>query len=231
MKNNNPETISKSNSLIEASYKLTLNEQRLIICSLQVFDQSQKMPDKIRVYASDFAKLFELEVRAAYGVIGEAASKLFERTIYTADETRGERERKRWIITQKYLDNEGAVEITYHADIKPYLSQLRDKITSYDPHRVAALTSSYSFRLFELLISHLNEGETTYDLEEFREMLGVGDKYPKFAEFNRVVLSKAVKELNKKSELDVSVSLNRSGRSITSLTFTIRDLKQRRFDF
>lgn len=226
-----PDLVSESNSLIESSYKLGLDEQRLIVASLQTFDQSQRMPDKVRVYASDFAAIFKIDPKSVYKQVEEAATKLYERSIYTHDESTGKRIKKRWIITTTYQDSEGYVEITYHNEIKPYLSMLKDKITTYDPHGLAGLSSSYSFRLFKILIAHLSSGEVSYPVNKLRDMLGVDDqKYPKFGEFRRNVLDKAVSDLNKNSQLCIENHFVKNGRTIIAIKFTIKNQTQGTLD-
>ena len=57
--------IVKSNHLIEASYYLTLNEQRVILLAIaQIYrKEGIQMTDLFRVCARDFAKQFDLKCK------------------------------------------------------------------------------------------------------------------------------------------------------------------------
>ncbi|EKT4485241.1 TPA: replication initiation protein, partial [Pseudomonas aeruginosa] len=50
--------VTKSNSLIAASYRLTLNEHRLVLAAISQIDPRKPLPRPIRVCAHDFAELY-----------------------------------------------------------------------------------------------------------------------------------------------------------------------------
>ncbi|EPH7532904.1 replication initiation protein [Pseudomonas plecoglossicida] len=51
--------VTKSNSLIAASYRLTLNEHRLVLAAISQIDPRKPLPRPIRVCAHDFAELYD----------------------------------------------------------------------------------------------------------------------------------------------------------------------------
>ena len=96
-------TITKSNYLIEASYKLTLNEQRLILACIAQLDSRKPMPNgKLTVRATDFADTYGIPEHKAYEYLEEATTKLFERDIKTYDGR--SHQRFRWVDWVKYHD-------------------------------------------------------------------------------------------------------------------------------
>ncbi|WP_338149466.1 replication initiation protein [Xenorhabdus bovienii] len=64
------------------------------------------------------------------------------------------------------------------------------------------------------------------NVEDFRSMLGLEDKYLKFSELNKFVIKPAIKELNEKSNLTVNVDMIKKGRTIVSLHFQFKENKQ-----
>ena len=71
--------VTKSNDLIEASYKLTLNEQRLVLLAIARLDSRKPMPNgKLTIRAVEFAETFAVEPKHAYAALEEAATRLYE---------------------------------------------------------------------------------------------------------------------------------------------------------
>lgn len=58
--------VTKSNSLIAASYRLTLNEHRLVLAAISQIDPRKPLPRPIRVCAHDFAELYDLPVKCEF---------------------------------------------------------------------------------------------------------------------------------------------------------------------
>lgn len=71
--------VTKANALIEASYNLTLNEQRIILACAAKVDGRKPMPREA-VFVLDvdeFVELFGSDPKNAYAEMEEAASKLY----------------------------------------------------------------------------------------------------------------------------------------------------------
>ena len=64
-------------------------------------------------------------------------------------------------------------------------------------------------------------GERTIPLARLREMLDLGDKYPRIETLRRRVLDPAIAEINQHTDLTVSVAPQRKGRKIVGFHFTI----------
>ena len=57
--------VTKSNDLVIAAYKLTLNEQRLLLAAIAQIDPRKPMPRPITITAHDFADQYQLPVKQA----------------------------------------------------------------------------------------------------------------------------------------------------------------------
>src|SRR5690606_37989289 len=129
--------VTKANDLISASYRLTLQEQRLLLAAIAQVDPRKPMPSKITVTAASFAEIYGVPIRFAYTNLKEAADSLYERDIQTFDGKN--RTRIRWVYKATYAEGEGRVTLNFTVDVIPYLSMLNSKLTSYDLRRVANL--------------------------------------------------------------------------------------------
>ena len=88
--------ITKSNTLIKASYRLTLEQQRLILASLAQIDPRSDVPRKITIYAQDYARAFGLCMKSAYCQLRAVSKTIYERDITLHDMDRQRRMRIRW---------------------------------------------------------------------------------------------------------------------------------------
>lgn len=216
--------VYKANSLIEASYKLTLQEQRiLLICIAKLNPKNTNQTKNFQITAQEFLNIFpNIGKKHAEERLQEAIDKLAERWIhiYKDDEKR----RIRWIQEEaKYFNGEGKVEIVFSDSIMPYLTQLKGQFTSITLKNISPLKSNYSIRIYELLIQFKNIGSRTITVQKLRNMLEVEDKYQTFKSLNQWVIQPSIKELNEKSNLQISIQTIKNGRSIKSLQFNFKE--------
>ncbi|MEQ1965867.1 replication initiation protein [Xenorhabdus nematophila] len=223
----------KSNSLIEASYKLSLQEQRFLltcICKLKAFDVPAENQKTMTITASEFFCNFpEMGRENAERELNKAIDRLWDRTIFIKDENM--KREVRWLQERAtYLLGEGKIEITFSDSVLPYLTMLQGSFTKILLKNVSSLTSAYSIRLYELLIQRFDFQNRYMPLDEFRIILGIGDKYPQFRALNQWVIKPAVDELNEKTNLDVKVDTVKQGRKVVGLHFHFKENNQIKMD-
>ncbi len=82
--------------------------------------------------------------------------------------------------------------------------------------------SSYGIRLYELCLQWVGVGcEPEFEIDEFRELLGLGDKYKAVKDLRVRVINPAIIDINKHSKLRVTVNSKKCRRRITHLQFKI----------
>jgi len=218
--------ITKHNSLIEASYKLTLNEQRLVLLCIARLDARKPLPKNnlFTITAKEFSKTFGIEEKHAYEALNEAANILYERDIRTYDGKY--RERFRWICGIKYHDNEGKVTLSFSTWITPYLTMLHERFASYKLKQIAGLKSIYSIRLLEFLTQFKATGKLLIELDRFKDRLDLKNEYKRFFDLKKRVIEPAVKELKEKSNLFIDWKPIKIGRVIKQLEFIFSENKK-----
>jgi len=217
----------KSNALIEASYKLTLQEQRVLLMCIGKLNPIDTTPEKrFELTADEFYLAFpDMNRTNAERRLQEAIDRLAERWILLRNKT--EHREIRWIQEKaKYFDGEGKIEIVFADTIMPYLTQLTQQFTSITVKNISSLKSTYSIRIYELLMQFKKTGDRLINIMDFRSMLGVDDKYRAFRVLNDKIVKPAIKELNEKSNLIVSVDLVKKGREVVALHFHFKEDKQ-----
>ncbi|WP_298910934.1 replication initiation protein RepM [uncultured Psychrobacter sp.] len=220
--------VVKTNQLNSALQNLSLPEIRII--QLAIVDARETntglSTDKpLRIDALRYAEMFETTRQNGYKRMKDAEENLFNRRFSYIDE-RGKLIKSRWIQQVTYLDDEGAIELVFTLAVVNGISRIdgaEDFFTSYLLEQTAGMDSIYSVRLYELLVQWVTAKNTPlFELEKFRDQLGVEDhEYKRMGNFKLRVLDLAVKEINEKSDIKVSYSQVKKGRTITGFKFKV----------
>lgn len=222
--------VTKSNDLVEACYKLTLNEQRLVLMAIAQIDPRKPVRNGgyYQVSAADFAAHFPVTLKQAYEALDDGASRLIRRVVKTFDRAAKVREEFVWAHHVKYHDGDGRVEIGFSPKITPYLSMLSSKFTTYELKQVGQLSSSYGVRMYELLKQFASTGERQISLEMFKERLDLSGRYAAFKDLKKRVIDPAITEINAHTDLTVEWDTIRKGRVITGLLFVFQENAQQK---
>jgi len=230
------ELVVKSNRLVEASYRLGLNEQRIILYAICRCREEQKglFPDlPVTITADSFAKQFpSIDKTNVYRQLKEAMDALYERsvTIHDIDPASGHARVKktRWVSEAAYVDGAGNVQVIFTPEVIKYVTRLEAEFTSYQLEKVGQMTSAHAVRFYELLAQHREIGSRTLNLKWLRETLQIGpDEYKLTADFIKRVIEPSVEQINKYSDLIVSYKPVKTGRAITDFSFKIKDRERK----
>lgn len=225
------ELVVKSNRLVEASYRLSINEQRIILYAICRSREEQKglFPDQpVVITAEAFSKQFpSVDKNSVYSQLKDAMKALFNRsiTLHETDEDTGlpQVSNVRWLSKSSYIDGAGRIKIVFTSDVINYIHRLEGEFTSYRLEKVGNMTSFYAVRIYEMLSQRRDFGSRILNLKELREALQIGpDEYKLTADFKKWVLDVAVKQINAHSDLKVSYDPKKTGRAITDFAFKIK---------
>lgn len=213
-------TVCKSNALVQAGYKLDLNEQRIILDCISQVNSIEKLlkEDSFEVTAQSMIDNWGVNPSNAYRDLEKAVDTLFERYI-TINLSENQILKTRWISSIKYSEQEGSVEICFAQKILPYLSQLKQQFTKYKLKHVSKMKSSYGIRLYELLIQYKNIGSRECDIAWLREQFQLVGKYKSIKDFKLRVIEPALRDINGTSDIWVSYTQRKTGRRVTHFTF------------
>lgn len=212
-------TVVKANSLIEASYRLTLDEMRLL--ALTIGTMNPKSDQQVFEFSvSEFVNQFpDVNADRAYTQIKSAIERISERWVKTEDERHVTK--FRWVSSQTYFKKEGRFKIALTNEIMPYLTQLKGQFTQYQLNHISGFSSVHAIRLYELFTQYKRLGERYISVEELKKWLQLEDKYDRYNNLNQWVLIPALSEINEKSDLFVGYEPIKRGRKIIGVEFNI----------
>lgn len=219
--------VVKSNHIIEASYRLSLIEQRIILSAITQVKRGATVTDEVlySVSATDLAQLTGTDIRTTYRDLQDAAERLQNRRVTLILEPDGvtiRSKRRRvtcWVQSIDYIDGEGRIEMRFGKDILPYLTGLQREFTRYALTDVIKMTSAYAVRLYELLAQQPG-GRREIALSDLRRWLQLEDRYESIKDLKLRVIEPAVEQINEHSPLAVRWDQRKTGRRVTHLVFT-----------
>jgi plasmid replication initiation protein len=156
--------VVKGNRLVEASYRLSLMEQRLILFAIVAARETQQgLGDEfVTIDALKFARMFGIDETGIYDKLKAALLSLYRREVSFRDtDPQSGKERvvlTRWIWTGSYISDGGAVQLKFSDDVIPFLTRLEKEFTAYRLERIGKLTSAHAVRLYEMLVQYLSIG-------------------------------------------------------------------------
>lgn len=212
-------TVIKANSLIEASYRLSIDEMRILALTIGTLDphSNQQIFD---FTVTDFVQQFpEIGIENAYKQIQIAIKRLYDRSVKTEDNERITE--FRWVSSRTYFKKEGRFRIAMTNEVMPYLTQLKGQFTKYQLRHISSFKSFHSIRIYELVTQYRSQGGREITVEELKKWLQVEEKYPVYSDFKKRVLTPAISEINAKSDLLVEVEQIKRGRTVQALKFVI----------
>ena len=220
--------VVKSNKLVEASYRLDLIEQRIILAAIVAAREEEKgLGDGyVTLDAKRFQTTFGMDGANVYRQLKEAMDTLFNRYVIIRDvhpESGHERVTKvRWISAASYIDGAGAIQIRFSQDMVPFITRLEGAFTQFRLEKIGNMSSAHAVRLYELLVQYLSLGEREVEIAWLKQTLELDSDYPRLFDFKKWVLDVAVAQINEHSDIRVSYTQRKTGRAVTHLLFTIK---------
>ncbi|MFC5714401.1 replication initiation protein [Thalassorhabdus alkalitolerans] len=211
--------VTKSNELIQASYRLGLTEQRVI---LYLVSKIQPNDEEFKVYTfsiKHFHDILGLKGTPKYSEIKEITRNLMRKVFQVQMD--GKLYQMSWLSSVVYNDAEGTISLRFDPVLKPFLLELKKNFTSYKYENVVKLRSSYSIRIYELLKQYEKLKERHFEINEFRSVLGLEDQYKTYGNLKNRVIKPAQKELAEYTDVKFEIKEQKTGRKVTGITFLI----------
>ena len=215
------ELVVKSNQVIEASYRLSVVEQRVVLSAIAKIPKMCEVSDD-EIYTVSVQDLQALGVheKTAYRDLKEAVNRLYERSISLDIDDK--LIKMRWVQRIEFTENQSIVALRFSKDILPFISNVKANFTQYMLSEVSKMQGAYSVRVYELLVQYKTTGDRSISIEDFRFMLDLGTRYKQFNDLLKRVIEPSINEINEQSDLKVTATPQKTGRKFTHIKFTIK---------
>lgn len=218
--------VVKSNDLVIATYTMTTKEKELLLACISQIDSRSDTADiskqtKFTVTVQEMKDLFYKGKSQdnAFRDLEQASNRLFDREVTIKLE--GDKwMRTRFVSSVLFNPDSSEVTLAFAEDILPYLTQLKANFTKYKLIEITELSSIHAIRLYELIVMWVNQYQYSkqLDLDDFRYIMGVKDKYKQFGQLRERVIETAINEINENTNYKISVEYRKVKRTYVSLT-------------
>lgn len=213
--------VVQSNDIIEASYCLSVNEQRLLLACISQVDSRKNanfdFTKGVSLTVEQAQDLFYTEKNRqnAYYDLKTACEKIYRREVKLQSENGRFERLLRWVSSVDFDNEEMRSTLYFSREIQPYISELSNNFTEYRIRNIVQLSSKYAIRIYEIIVSWYGQNCSYKEIEitEFRELLDLGKKYKQHGELNRYVVKPALREINDYTDFEMEVSFKKRGRS------------------
>ena len=216
--------VVKDNALSRSSYHLTLTEQRLLLLAI-VNSRNSNTPittdTELKIYAQEYASAFNCSLDNTYKALKTAAKTLFERQFSYQEYRNGKLGffTSRWVHKVGYIPDDAYILIKLSSDIIPLVSELEKNFTAYNLSQIKDLTSCYSIRIYELIVSWKGTKKFKISLDDLRKTLQLTKEYERVYNLKTRVIDPSIKQINKNTDIKVEYSQIKRGRNIIAFEF------------
>jgi plasmid replication initiation protein len=128
----------------------------------------------------------------------------------------------------KYLKGKGKIQLTISEDLKPYLVDLKNNFTSFQLYCVLSMSSKYAKWMYVQFSRWKDVGYYSYELDDLKILLNLKDpkgkvpeQYKQWGQFKDNVLEPSVRQINELSDIHISFQIEKKGKSVHRINFTI----------
>lgn len=227
-------TVVHSNDLIAASYRLDVDEMRLLNLALTKVDSRKPNIGAIEIYPDEFAEMFGLSKKNVWRNMKNSVVGLMKKPIklqFRDDNGKAKERVLSWLDEAVYYVNQedsSKIEIEFSRKIEPYLFELQGNFTKINFEYASRLSTPFSLRLYQWLIREhrIKQGqyyELTMTLDDIKSSAQLDTSYDRWDNFKSRVIEPAIDAINQKTNLSASYIVTKQGRKVHSLTFTYID--------
>ena len=212
----------KSNYLVEAKYRLSLQEMQIALWLLtQIKAEDEDFcPHELGV--SNLAQMLGVEVDGKYAKIRAVTKNLMRRVLEIYDPEKDEYLQVNWISSALYKRKSGTVILEFDPKLKPHLLQLKTNFTKISIIDTLKLKSIFSVRILELLLQYEHVGDRSITVNTLKDRLSIGqEQYKKYNDLKKYVLLRARDEITKKTKYNVDFSEIKESRKVVAIHWTI----------
>ncbi len=234
--------IYQSNEVVEANYKLTTAEQKLVLALISLIDRDKEDFESIRVNANSLAEACGFTSKAKYSQLDQTFKKLASRLLSLRKryKDRTSEYNTHWVQAYEYVKyhddkKEGMSYIEFEMDdrLRPHFLQLKDCFLKTNLQTLISFSHIYSIRFYMIFRNRMKIGHIRLSFEEIRKLMeldapvkskSIKPKYTNMVNFKNRVIKHSIEEINNNKNCDITVEYkyyrNPNSRAYAGVDFT-----------
>ena len=214
--------IVKSNALIEARYRLSLQESHVILWLLTQIQPDDEDFKEHKLEITEFSKMAGTKADNQYHELRAVTKRLIQRAMEIYSHEEDKTIQVAWLSSAEYHHRKGYVSLEFSPKLKPYLLQLKKCFTKIDIVDTLKLKSIYAVRVFELLLQYISVGKREINIDDLRSYCGIEkNQYPLYGSLKAKVIDRAKFEINAKTEYKIDYKEKKKSRKVIGLEWNI----------
>jgi plasmid replication initiation protein len=219
----NNELVVQHNNLIEARYRLSLQEKRLMLFLMSRIKPNDDSFKNIEVSISELANIMELDSKNLYREMAKVTKNMIGRVLSIRDLDKNSLLQVPWVSSAEYLYENGIINIQISEKIAPYLLKLKEQFTVIRLSDLIKFKSIYAIRIYELLKQYQPIGYRKFELDDLRMSCGIlVGRLASVKDFRKKVLEISQREINEKSDIFIDFKFIKKSRKFVSVEFFIK---------
>lgn len=215
----------KPNLLIQSRLGLQdIHEYRLFLCMLE---RAYDGIDLDKPFEIDIAHIIPCRGGGQYQALKTACQNVMARTVDLLPHEKKKFKLRHLVDMADFEESRGRgkLQVRFHPDVVPHIKAMFTKghYTKIFLKYALPLRSTYSARIYELLLQFRPFGVRTISLSEFRFFLNIEDKFPQWINIKQRVLEPGQKHLAEYTDIAFSYSVQKQGKAVNSIKFSIRE--------
>ncbi len=218
----NRQIVKQDFKLVNAKYKLTTNEIKIIMNAISEIKIEDKDFHTYRIKLSDISQeLHNESLKRSYTRLKNFCEDLLKKPLFIPKEDKGFLI-VNWFSSLEYIAGTAEIEYDIHPKLKPYLLELKERFVQYNLKYILPLASSYSIRIYQLLKEYEKTTKRTFTVNELMDILQVPTSYKIYNRFKEKVLQVAEKELIAHCDIFFEYEEIKEGKRVNEILFRIK---------
>lgn len=209
--------VVQSNEIVEANYRLTAAEQKVILNLIAQLDTSKEDFEVGRISAKSLSDACGFTPKNGYQQLQAVVKKLMNRSIILQRRDGSGWYGSHWVQTcdyRKVSDSDGDcsyIEFEMDRRLCPHFLQLRERFLSSELRNLVQFTHVYSTRFYMIFRNRVKIGHMRYTFDELRKLLELSKGYKKSIDIKNKIIKVAIAEINEKSDIHVDFAYYTQG--------------------
>ncbi len=209
--------VVQSNEIVEANYRLTAAEQKVILNLIAQLDTTKEDFEVGRISAKSLSDACGFTPKNGYQQLQAVVKKLMNRSIILQRRDGSGWYGSHWVQTcdyRKVSDSDGDcsyIEFEMDRRLCPHFLQLRERFLSSELRNLVQFTHVYSTRFYMIFRNRVKIGHMRYTFDELRKLLELSKGYKKSIDIKNKIIKVAIAEINEKSDIHVDFAYYTQG--------------------